>query len=316
MIEASQQTYTRDGRLYLMGVAMVLVVMFHIVQHQEFVTPVSKLLSYVFANGWLGVDMFFLLSAYGLCYSYNSNSLTKFYWNRFVRIIPIYPLAMLIVYIEAGTPWKQICFDIIQQISGIAILNETRDVFWFMEPLILLYIFFPLFYRMCKKVHLMGVLPFLMLCILVHISLIFISDYHLQLAVKRIPVMMVGVLTYLYDKECNGRGLFFLYGGMALIAVMPLLSDMYLFVPAILLLIAKSEKKIFKRILTFIGKHSLEIYLGHIFALLVYRYSQWGYYVTIIIALILTFVIAFILYTIQKYFKVGLDSIINMGRHV
>ena len=70
--------FSKDARTYLMGLAIISVVMVH-VSTQEIEHPIYKLISFVFSNGHLGVNVFFLLSAYGLCFSYNRNSLKKFY---------------------------------------------------------------------------------------------------------------------------------------------------------------------------------------------------------------------------------------------
>lgn len=302
MVAPIKQTYTKETRYYLMGIAMILVVMFHVAQHQEWANPISKILFYVFGYGDTGVDMFFLLSAYGLCYSYNSNKLKKFYWNRFVRIIPAYPLALIIGYCEAGTPFMQACGDFVQQVTGIAILNGTLDILWYMEALVLLYASFPFFYWLCRKAYSLGIGSFLFFCILIHVLLIFVSDYWLQLMIRRIPVMVVGVFTFFYDKEDGKRNMKFMYGSLALMALMPMLSEMYFFVPAVLFLIAKSERRVFKNFLTFVGKHSFEIFIGHHFALWVFNYSQWNYYVTIFLAFILIVVFASIIYYMQRSF--------------
>ena len=303
MIDSSQQTYTKDKRAYLMGIAMIGVVLFHIAQHQEYTNPVSRMLLYVFGNGYLGVDIFFLLSAYGLCYSYNNNSLKRFYWNRFIRIIPAYPLALIIGYVEAGTHWKQACYEFVQQITGIAIFNGTLDILWYMEALIILYVFFPIFYKLCQRIHSLGIGAILIICVIVHVSLIYISDYWLQITVNRVPAMIVGVLTYIYDRENNKQALILLYGSLALMSIMPLLSGMFLYLPAVLLLIVQVKRYIFKKALTFVGKHSLEIFIGHHFAFWIFNYSSWGYYVNLLLALILTAVFALIIYYLQRGFK-------------
>lgn len=303
MVNLAKQTYSKEVRFYLMGIAMVLVVMFHIAQHQETVNVVSKSLYYVFANGWVGVDMFFLLSAYGLCHSYNRNNLKTFYRNRFIRIMPAYPLTLIIGYVVAGTPFIHACYFFVQQITGVAIFNRTEDVLWYMEALILLYLFFPVLFRLCKMMRPIGIGFIILLCIIVHVLMIFIPDYWLQISVQRVPMMVVGVFTYLYEKDGNKRGLILIYGSLALMAIMPMVYNMYLFVPAILFLVARSECRVFNKTLTFIGKHSFDIFIGHHFALWIFKYSQWNYYLTLFMALVLISIFSSVICYLQKSFQ-------------
>ena len=94
--ENSRQTYPKEIRYCLMGVAMIMIVLFHVSQTLNSDDVIGKLFNYVFGEGWVGVDLFFLLSTFGLCYSYNNNSLSHFYKRRIFRLIPLYPLALII----------------------------------------------------------------------------------------------------------------------------------------------------------------------------------------------------------------------------
>ena len=261
---------------------MILVVLFHVSQHHEYTNLMQKTIYYIFGNGFLGVEMFFLLSAYGLCYSYDNNTLKKFYYNRFTRLIPLYPIALIIGYIKAGTPIKQAVTDFLQQISGIALFTDTLDILWYIEALILLYIFFPLLFSFCQWIYkLSNIGLVLAICALFHFILIFIPDYWLQMSIGRVPMIIIGVMTFLYDRDNNKKALYLLYGGLTLMAVMPVFKEMYFFVPASLLLIADSKKCYGEKIICFIGMHTYEIFIAHHFALWSFGHVTENYYITL-----------------------------------
>jgi peptidoglycan/LPS O-acetylase OafA/YrhL len=75
----------------LRGIAILMVVCFHYFPN-----------TFLFRFGWSGVDLFFVLSGYLLTgrllpYLDDKKILQKFYWNRFVRIVPLY-FTFLIVF--------------------------------------------------------------------------------------------------------------------------------------------------------------------------------------------------------------------------
>jgi peptidoglycan/LPS O-acetylase OafA/YrhL len=68
----------------LRGIAILMVVSFHYFPN-----------TYLFRFGWSGVDLFFVLSGYLITgrllpFLNDRRLLQKFYWNRFVRIVPLY----------------------------------------------------------------------------------------------------------------------------------------------------------------------------------------------------------------------------------
>ena len=74
-------------RTALMGLSMILVFLHH-ARSEKLGFMTTGLWTYIFKNFKLSVDTFFFLSAFGLCFSLKKNTVKKFYWNRFKRIIP------------------------------------------------------------------------------------------------------------------------------------------------------------------------------------------------------------------------------------
>lgn len=85
-------TAIKANRNYLMGVAMLLVIVFHFFCWVT--NPIGKL-----NIGFIGVDIFLFLSGFGLSYSFEKNGLLDFYKRRIIRIYPTYFLAVTLTYI-------------------------------------------------------------------------------------------------------------------------------------------------------------------------------------------------------------------------
>ena len=74
-------------RSALMGLAMILVFLHHARSEKFGFTP-TGIWNECFQYFSLSVDIFLFLSAFGLCFSLKKNSIKKFYYNRFKRILP------------------------------------------------------------------------------------------------------------------------------------------------------------------------------------------------------------------------------------
>ena len=305
MEQIENQTYNKHVRSYLMGIAMLLVVFYHFSMHDEYSNPVQKAFNYIFGHGFVGVEMFFLLSAYGLCYSYNNNSLKVFYTNRFVRLMPLYPLALILTYLRQGVPYGHHMFEVfVEQMTGIALFTDVKDPLWYIEGLILLYMFFPFIFRFCRKLQNLGggVFLILFLCSLFHLALIVIPDFYLQRFVGRIPMIIVGVMTFLYDKDNDTGSKYLLYGGLALLAIAPIFNARFFFVPAAMLLIAKTNVVMgfSGKILCFIGVHTFEIFIAHHFSQMTIRYFD-NYYIALAVFSAITVALSVLFFYFQNY---------------
>lgn len=92
-VKSFRQSINEDRFLYY-GIAILLVVFYHLHCYTNLgiVAP--------FHHGAIGVDIFLFFSGYGLCYSYEKNSLKEFYWRRFKRIMPIFWIHFFLTVIE------------------------------------------------------------------------------------------------------------------------------------------------------------------------------------------------------------------------
>jgi peptidoglycan/LPS O-acetylase OafA/YrhL len=106
---ANQRILELDG---LRGIAILLVISFHYINNQLIHSThfVGKTLAGVTAFGWVGVDLFFVLSGFliGSILIRNKNSnnyFSAFYLRRIVRIIPNYYLLLVVFFCIKAIPY-------------------------------------------------------------------------------------------------------------------------------------------------------------------------------------------------------------------
>ena len=306
--------YTKRSRTYLMGVAIILVVMTHVVT-QEVSHPIHTLFSLFFKEGHCGVNIFFILSTYGLCFSYNHHSLTDFYKKRIMRIWPMYPAACIARHlIRWDGDFLNFIASSISDITGIFLFQRTTDFFWYMGVLTILYLLFPLIYKLCDLTSKYKMHVLLLTCALVWIGTS--SDYgnnqiYLH-TLTRIPCMYLGFFTFLCEKEKNYDMAYLGYGFCALLSLTPIFPMAFLFLPAAIFLIARSSILPFERVVSFLGRHSLEIYLGHTFAVYHILSFPFSYPINLMLFFTLSATYSTLLYLIQNIFTKRIYPNLNL----
>ena len=96
----------------LRGIAILLVMSFHYINNQLLHTtnPVGTKLAFITSFGWVGVDLFFVLSGFliGSILIRNKESVnyfSTFYIRRIVRILPNYFLFLLLFFVLSSSPY-------------------------------------------------------------------------------------------------------------------------------------------------------------------------------------------------------------------
>ena len=136
------QSINEDRFIYY-GIAILLVVLYqlHCYTKLGIVAP--------FSQGAIGVDIFLFFSGYGLCFSYEKNSLKEFYWRRFKRIIPLFWIHFFLTVIEylscGGQNLPFLSFSAIFCASHLSMELEVHSLIG-SRLLLFSFIFFFLFY--------------------------------------------------------------------------------------------------------------------------------------------------------------------------
>lgn len=131
------------NRDYLMGVAMVMVLGYHLLCWVY--NPIGE-----FNIGYVGVDVFYFLSGFGLSYSYRKNSLLTFYYNRIKRLFPLYCVAVVASFLLMIS--SQTLFVLFSNLLtfGYYIDNGVNRFDWYAESLFSLYLLFPIVYYLSR----------------------------------------------------------------------------------------------------------------------------------------------------------------------
>lgn len=97
--DKTMKTVSKENRSYFMGIAIVLVILHHLCLRCESAWQVDPFPFSIFYWGQIGVDVFFFVSAYGCCASWEKNSWWLYLLRRIKRIYPQYILFLLMVLV-------------------------------------------------------------------------------------------------------------------------------------------------------------------------------------------------------------------------
>ena len=254
----------RSNRNYWMGWAMIMIILCHIQYTCYDGGYIMKGMRLLFKKGEFGVDIFLFLSVIGLSYSFERNSIYDFYIHRIKRLFPMYLffLALSSVFFKSE---EDIVIEWLFQIIGAS--NFVGNPFneWYIPALILIYALFPMLYCGITKICKMHTLICVALIVFTIYSYIITRDFMTLYFARRLYVIVLGiVIYYIHQKEHKSLGVIVVLSLVAMIQLfVPSDYNMFLFVPLILVILDTSLKYLpMHGFLSWIGKHSLEIYLG------------------------------------------------------
>lgn len=298
-----------EHRKAYMGLAMLWIIGYHFyLEQSEIINHYLFPFKLLFRNGFVGVDIFFILSAYGLCCSWERSKVVDFYKKRFMRIIPLYLLFLVLCkYILHA---HHVLVDGLLQISSLSVFNtsftRTQEMRgeWFVPAIINLYLIFPLLFIgvkwMDSRFPRYGAYIVAVLCIIVSggaISLIS-PNY-----IMRLPVIAAGILAYLYVQKNDKQKLLRIYVLMAVFCFLIERKNIMLSVPLPLILFALNEMKfqMDRQWLNIIGGISFELYLAHVIPMNFIH--QCNIFVAVEIMLVGTILLTFLFHGINLFVK-------------
>ena len=312
----SEQLHFSDKyhRPYLMGISIILVFLFHLGLFIRRYDGVElHLLNNFFGKGHFGVDVFLFLSAYGLSYSINKNSLKKFYQNRLARIMPTYIVFLVLcISLFFNDSWSVALRYFFSAVTGLSCITIGGFplIEWYVPSLIFVYAFFPVINWLSKKIvnYKAGSLSiYLSICIIALHTILYHSYIGIyQNLSHRIPIILLGSLCFQFDTKKDNRKI-------PLIAILALFG-IFLFhgnydrvtlaIPAVLYVVGKVQKLPLHNIISIIGKYSLEIYLAQVittkYFMLVYK-GDIGH--KLVCCVILTILLSFVFAYVSRAFK-------------
>lgn len=184
-----------------MGFAILIIVLYHFC-NQGGTTIVDKVLRGLFSQGYVGVDIFMVVSGLGLTYSLSKDENLKWYYiKRWVRIFPFFTFITLIE-----------CWIIRGESFGLALLRSTTLGYWFGFPyidwfipaLVGMYVIFPLLFHLVVKPRRywlalgIGVVFFVAGILIAELNLM---DWKHMVFVYRIPDFLLGCMAAVAIKD-------------------------------------------------------------------------------------------------------------------
>lgn len=297
--------YVSRHRSVLMALAIAFVVIYH---YKCWVGGFPWYIGMVLQWGFIGVDIFFLLSGFGLTYSFQKNSISRFYKNRLIKILPCYLLMGAILVLHMFALGKELTGgEVLWMYSTLDYTFSHGGVDWYVSAILQLYLLFPILYYLVKWLRSWSC--FLIVILVCTITWNYSLHWSHLAMLQRLPMFICGIYLAMY-RGCIRQHLYIVFFyllffiGMLfcrhIISVNFLLTT--LITPFFICLLSLtndiSEKlkinscftDLYDRMGGVLGSNTLHIYYGTNLALLSYDYISVGCGVkTIIFLLALVF---------------------------
>lgn len=266
------------------GIAILMVILTHI--SQLYTSQLPNYLNFLFGYCQMGVQLFFVASAFTLCNSFEnrkqeSQPLKNFYIRRFFRIFPIYYLG-LILYFTLNYYFKNVDNYTFKNI--VSNLTFTHGLIpsanntivpggWSIGTEMLFYLLFPFLIKyLIEKNFLFKSILLIIICY----SIIFFLDLNVSYnnfwyfnIVTQLPVIIIGILYYKFNKYLKTTTAIITFILSTIIAGILWKKHIFIFVPLATALSFFGLLKILeKSFLNFpffqkIGMVSYSIYITH-----------------------------------------------------
>jgi len=185
-----------------MGLAILWVLFFHSkISVPDFMLPVK----FIKLIGYAGVDIFFLLSGFGVaCSLFKDVTKKGFFIKRFVRVIPVFWVILsvyfVIEYIRYGVGFRDVLFSFV----GLDFILFGDLKFWFIPAICICYLFTPFFNSLLLKKNTKYFVIILIVVLLVLLVLFAVLAPHLLIFITRVPIFLFGIyIGYNFSRDRN-----------------------------------------------------------------------------------------------------------------
>lgn len=290
-------------RTKLMGFAIIWVILYH----SGFVKPfLFSYLSPLYVCGFGGVDIFLLLSGFGLTFSISKKRTIREFWlSRIVRIYPIYFFLVIVGSVLNGSDTVSV---VLWKCTALGYWTNGIFFDWYVPAILTLYALFPLiFYFVAKKTvyFIILIILFAILGIL-NVFYSFVDWQHFAL-LYRIPIFLYGCM--LAHSIIVGRknewylpiSIILLFMGFFFIFTFRMCTCCIVVAfatPFIVAALCRLFSLVKFDFLTIIGKASLEIYVIHVFFLgnrYYLSFKEYDYNLSTILLLTISIVLGILL---------------------
>lgn len=312
-------------RTELMGIAMLLVVLFHgYVPQTSWFYGLKRM-------GNVGVDVFLFLSGIGLWFSWHSRpNLKHFYKQRFLRVYPTWLLLASCFYgfhFYHKSGFSKDVFDLLGDvIAHLDFWLHGELTFWYIPALMALYLISPFYIQLVNRNRLytwLAIVPIVWCCAVAWIPFLHHTLWHLEIFWSRISIFLIGInmAPYILQKKTfapNTRPLLWIMFLFPLFVACyleqwehgnyPLFINRMLYIPITIsgVLLASEAlhhtNKVIKQCWAFLGSISLELYLLHLhFILVPLQRHHLNYFVTLVLCLAISIPLAMLVQRIVSF---------------
>lgn len=258
------------SRTEWMGIAILMVLLYHCS-----LLPHTEMILGFFRYGYFGVDIFLLLSGYGLCYSYEKNKLNDFWLHRVKRVLPLYIIQLLVRYIFLGE--FQSVETTLHELTNLSIFTQKGNGNWYVNAIMFFYLIFPVLYHSIKKYP----LYILMLSYVLSSVLLLLLDinWRQECMIGRLPIFIFGIFIYVSKVTKNDS---LLYKGLMVSLFFwnfSMVYDVSIYMTAaaicaIVVLVCNIAVIYTVRggLISFLGRHSYELFIADYFTGVCVRY--------------------------------------------
>ena len=186
-------------RNVIMGIATLWILAFHawIPVFNDPSNPVTTILhyieEYIRKTGFLGVDLFFMLSGMGLTFAIKKDSVPMFYYRRIRRVfLPFFVTALLSWAIRNWT-----FYEFLGNATGYTFYAKYILTFcWFVPAIITLYLAFPLYYKLFSLAKNKFIFTVIVIAVWLILSVLLhgIMRFDFYGFTNRVPAFIIGIL--------------------------------------------------------------------------------------------------------------------------
>lgn len=282
-------------RTKLMGFAILNILLLHFCQDAIVFNTKSKII-YRFSQIYgrflssFGVDLFIIVSAIGIYYSWNkSKNIKNYFMKRITRVLIPYFLISIPYFLVINFVINNNTFIyLLKDLFFISFFQSGNTIFWYIFAIMMFYILFPILNKIVNKKN--GNLYITLLLVLDVIFNYLIYKYNIVeynkiiILLVRVPAMLIGTIVAkkVYDKEPISKNtvsilfmLFFIVNMIFVYDFKYVIHDFFysrylILIVAIMLMFVVSlileyiDNKRVNKVLEFFGKYTLELYLFHI----------------------------------------------------
>ena len=213
-------------RTAIMGAAALWIVFYHshlnlhAASGSAVWTAIAFVLDTIRRSGNAGVDIFLLLSGFGLYFSLSRDErITRFYFKRAQRLLPPFLIVSVLWNAREGLG----AAGYVRRVLLLDFFSDGNTTFWYVNLLVILYILYPFLHRCFNRSPFAALFGGCALSAALTLALYFFAPSlytNIHLALPRIPVFLCGVLLgkLTYEKKSVPR--FVLWASAACVALM------------------------------------------------------------------------------------------------